>query len=150
MKLYISAKTNHELDLRGVGFSMLNQRPALGNLWFNSETSSHPRPPSIHTHIRVTSSHDYMTQKLMGIHALRVGLVRTTEGTRIHLSNQAMFLRFLLRDNDTYKNNNGITTLNELRDLHVRGTTSDTRHARVHQLQVRKKASKHKAWHSRM
>ena len=85
--------------------------------------------------MRVTSSHDYMTQKLMGIHALRVGLVRTTEGTCIHLSNQAMSLRFLLRDNDTYKNHDGITTLNEPRDLHARRTTSDTRHARVHKLQ---------------
>ena len=41
---------------------------------------------------------------------LDVGLVRTTEGTRIHINNQYMFLRFLLRDYDTYKNNNGITT----------------------------------------
>ena len=74
----------------------------------------------------------------MCIHALGVGLVRTTEGTRTHISNQSMFLRFLPRDYDTYKNNNGITTLNELRDLHVRGTTSDTRNARIHKLQVRK------------
>ena len=67
---------------------------------------------------------------------LDVGLVRTTEGTRIHINNQYMFLRFLLRDYDTYKNNNGITTSNELRDLHVRGTTFDHGTLGIHKLQV--------------
>ena len=32
------------LDLRGVSFSMLNQRPAIGDLRFNLEISPHPRP----------------------------------------------------------------------------------------------------------
>ena len=70
------------------------------------------------------------------MHVLGVDLVRTTEGTCIHINDQSMFLRFCYAIMTLTRIITTSRLHNELRDLPVRGTTFDHGTLGIHELQV--------------